>query len=234
MRRSSPRTRRADRGSNLYVDSRRRWSRLRAALLVWGALLGINLVAGWLSRTSLSASLLDCLATGTAILAVVGLTAADRHRLLPLLAWRTWSWRTLWLVPAFLLAFEVFFRFYLGMWSWLGVPTVNLLDTTGEDGWPVWTAFVLIAVAPALLEEYAIRGFMYGRLREVMSRNEALYAQAALFSVLHMSPLVFISHFLLGLALGWLRERGGSLLQPILLHMLWNGWVLTAELLQLR
>ena len=47
--------------------------------------------------------------------------------------------------------------------------------------------------------------------------------QAALFSVLHSSAVIFSSHFAMGLVFGWLRMRTGSLIASMILHAAWNA-----------
>ena len=80
-----------------------------------------------------------------------------------------------------------------------------------------------------MFEELAFRGVIQSRLERVMNRRDALIVQAAMFSALHMMPLVFVSHFVMGVGFGWLRNRTGSLWPGVLLHMAWNAWVLTEE-----
>ena len=52
----------------------------------------------------------------------------------------------------------------------------------------------------------------------------AIVGSAALFSFVHLIPLLFPSLFFVGLILGTLREVSGSLLPGILLHIIQN-WV---------
>ena len=99
-----------------------------------------------------------------------------------------------------------------------------------EQGWPLWSAVAMIIAYPAVFEELAFRGYLQGRLERAMSARDALILQAALFSILHLSPLVLPSHFFIGLALGLLRNRTGSLWPGMALHAAWNTWVLVPEL----
>ena len=64
-----------------------------------------------------------------------------------------------------------------------------------------------------------------------LRRNEALVVQAALFSVVHLLPLVFVSHFVFGLLLGQVRRWTKSLYPCVALHALWNASVFAGELL---
>jgi membrane protease YdiL (CAAX protease family) len=104
------------------------------------------------------------------------------------------------------------------------------MSKTGSDtlgaGWPLWSVFLLDSVEPGLIEEVAFRGILQTRLSQIVSRNEALVIQAALFSILHLSPAIFISHFIMGLLFGWVRQRSGHVYYGMLLHMGWNAYVI--------
>jgi membrane protease YdiL (CAAX protease family) len=67
------------------------------------------------------------------------------------------------------------------------------------------------------------------RLEKVGSVREALIIQAAMFSVLHMFPAIFISHFIIGIILGAVRLRSGSLYPGMLIHAVWNGIAIAGE-----
>ena len=97
-----------------------------------------------------------------------------------------------------------------------------------RDGWPVWVGFVLVAVLTPLSEELLFRGLIQPKLEQLVSPMEALIVQAALFSALHLNPVILVTHFGMGLAFGWLRRRTGSLFPGVVLHGAWNAWVLAA------
>jgi len=111
----------------------------------------------------------------------------------------------------------------------LDVPTIHSWPGFQEDGWPLWSALLLIAVAPGIFEELAFRGLIYQGLHRVMSKRDALLVQAMAFSVLHLSPWVFVSHFLMGLSLGLLRDTTRSLYPGMLAHFCWNAWIILGE-----
>jgi len=87
----------------------------------------------------------------------------------------------------------------------------------------------LVSAMPAVFEELAFRGVIQTALESVLDRREAWLIQGALFSVLHLTPLSFPSHFLMGLCFGYLRTRSRSLYPGMLLHATWNALVLMAE-----
>jgi len=78
--------------------------------------------------------------------------------------------------------------------------------------------------APAIVEEVAFRGSVQGSLEQVFSRRDAL------FGLLHLLPLVFPSHVLMGLCFGFLRNRSKSLYPGMLVHGGWNAWVIYSEI----
>lgn len=84
------------------------------------------------------------------------------------------------------------------------------------------TLFV-VAAAPAVLEEIVFRGLLQGRLLALLGERVGLIATAAAFALCHGMPAVLPIHFGLGLYLGWLRRRAGSLLPGMLTHFAYNG-----------
>ncbi len=96
--------------------------------------------------------------------------------------------------------------------------------------WPVRYIYLLICVIPAVVEEIACRGILLGKLEQVVSQRDAVLIQAALFSTLHLLPLVFVSHFVMGVGLGILRVKTKSLYPGMVAHGLWNAFVLSLEL----
>lgn len=85
---------------------------------------------------------------------------------------------------------------------------------------------VLIAIVPAITEELAFRGLIQHWLQTVVSPWRAILLTAALFSALHLSILSAPYLFLLGLLLGWVKWKTGSLYPVILIHMVHNLVVL--------
>ena len=111
-----------------------------------------------------------------------------------------------------------------------GVPLASATDTFTRAGWPLWAMILLISVMPAVFEELAFRGVIQSSLERVLNARDAWLIQAALFSVLHLSPLMFPSHFLMGLCFGYMRRRSHSIYPGVLLHAVWNALVLFQDL----
>lgn len=128
-----------------------------------------------------------------------------------------------------LLLIYFFMLLYVKFVSIIGLDTIAYLTDYKKHNWPLWGAFIVICLFPGVFEEIAFRGYIFGKLEKIGSQKEALIIQAAMFSILHLSPAVFFSHFLLGLVLGILRVRSKSLYPSILLHIAWNTIVIIEE-----
>lgn len=111
----------------------------------------------------------------------------------------------------------------------LGVQFVQFWPDFDAAGWPWWTVFLIVCAVPGIFEEIAFRGVIYDALRPILGRRDALLVQAMGFAVLHLAPLIFVSHFCIGLGLGLLRDRTRGLWVPILAHTTWNTYVIWSE-----
>lgn len=194
------------------IRSLEAWSSFKPALVLWVLLLAILGVGGLVSQAGDSESpAVGVVVTILIAIVVVYFFLGDRGDLLPLLRRSGITDRTWWMPFATLLGLGVFMTAYLAAAEAMGIETQPYLEPFREHGWPLWIAFVLVSVFPGLFEEMAFRGFIFGRLRGQMKESDALIVQAAMFSVLHFSPLIFPSHFVMGLGFGWLRIRTASL-----------------------
>ena len=119
---------------------------------------------------------------------------------------------------------------YIGLIKWAGFSIFRAAGAFEKAGWPVVSMFALVSLAPAIVEEVAFRGVIQSTLRRVAGEREALLIQAALFSVLHLLPMMFVSHFFMGLCFGYMRVRSKSLYPSMVLHAAWNAYVLCSEL----
>lgn len=103
-----------------------------------------------------------------------------------------------------------------------GVPTLRMTDPFVKEGYGLATLILVIAIQPGVIEELAFRGVVLGGLRHVLSPVEAIVVSAAMFMILHLAVPSFPHLFVMGLALGWLRTRTGSLYPGMLLHFCHN------------
>jgi uncharacterized protein len=206
------------------------WHGLRRLLVLYGLLLANSALFALLLGLKLAPqSLLDAFISALSALLVVGYAKHEWRLLWPLLDPRKLRFGK---APAIALGVVVtvlVLKAYFLILGSLGVPFYRSWPTFQEEGWPLWSAFLLIAATPGVVEELAFRGLIYEGLCRVMARREALLVQAMAFSVLHLSPWIFMSHFLMGLSLGLLRDSTKSLYPGMLAHACWNAWIIAQE-----
>ena len=88
-----------------------------------------------------------------------------------------------------------------------------------------------VAAVPAVCEELAFRGFILSGCRSLGNNRRAIVVSAVLFGVTHGFLQQSINACLLGLVLGYLAVRSGSLLPGIVFHFLHNSMtVLSAKI----
>lgn len=102
------------------------------------------------------------------------------------------------------------------------------LHEQGQEagGQPLRVAAVymlVFALLPAVCEELAFRGFILTGLRRRFRNGTAILICSFLFAVSHMNVFQFLPTFVLGLVLGVLAVRGGSVLPGMAYHLVHNG-----------
>jgi membrane protease YdiL (CAAX protease family) len=85
---------------------------------------------------------------------------------------------------------------------------------------------LLVAVVVPFAEELFFRGMVYPLLRARLGAVAAVAANAALFAVAHVVPLLLPGLFVVGLLLAYLRERSGSIWPSVFFHALQNATAL--------
>ena len=101
----------------------------------------------------------------------------------------------------------------------------GLLGTTGG-------AFVIVILQP-LAEEIVFRGAILRTLLRWKPEHRWLMItlSALLFALAHMNPMQFIHPFLIGLLLGWMYERTGSIIPGVAYHWINNAAAVVLSLL---
>lgn len=103
------------------------------------------------------------------------------------------------------------------------------------DQIPLPWRLVTLAVIPAVCEEWFFRGYLMSGLKTWRSNLEAIVISAVLFGLFHVvvRDMLFFERFLpstfMGLMLGWIAVRSGSVWPGMLLHVLHNGLLITIE-----
>lgn len=89
--------------------------------------------------------------------------------------------------------------------------------------------FFLVALSPGVMEELTFRGAFLGLLRRVVADRRAVILSSIFFGIIHLSVFRFIPTALLGLVLGFLVVRTGSILPSMAFHMIYNGSAVFAD-----
>jgi len=205
---------------------------IRSAVSLYFALLGVSVVTmiALLVAEREPTAGEELLACGAmAAITTVWCLVASRADVVPQLAKRVWvPWFPL-AVLAAVPTYAVATAAVMGLDAAFEIPDIGYLEPFMEDGWGFGWAVVAIAVMPAIFEEIAFRGIIFGVLQRVLGPTEALLVSALMFAILHLSVPSMPHLFLMGLVLGWLRLRTGSLLPGMLTHFTHNLLVLLAE-----
>jgi sodium transport system permease protein len=109
---------------------------------------------------------------------------------------------------------------------------------------PLWVKILSLAVAPAACEELFFRGFLQNSIRVRASASMSILSAAVLFGLFHVivkDALLFerlLPSTLMGIVLGIVFEKSGSVLPGMLLHVMHNALLIIvsefeSELIQL-
>lgn len=86
----------------------------------------------------------------------------------------------------------------------------------------VWGVLAIVVIGP-FTEEFLFRGAILGGLLKKIDPKYAILISALIFGVVHFNPAQIVFAFLVGLVLGYVYYSTGSLLLPILIHIIVNG-----------
>lgn len=81
----------------------------------------------------------------------------------------------------------------------------------------------MVAFIGPVIEEIFFRGFLYSALKKSLNITAAMLITACIFSLLHTNVLGFVPITALGLFLAYLREKTGSLIPSITVHIIHNS-----------
>ncbi len=134
----------------------------------------------------------------------------------------------LWMV-----AFEAYLLFE--SWSLASQLTEEVKERHKADflAVPFWLVLLTGALAPAIAEEFFFRGFVLSAFRSKLSGFRSVLFSSLLFGLFHviagsvLSLEKFLPTIILGVAIGYVAIRTGSLWPGILLHALHNGLIFT-------
>ncbi|MFM9962828.1 MAG: ABC transporter permease subunit/CPBP intramembrane protease [Planctomycetaceae bacterium] len=110
----------------------------------------------------------------------------------------------------------------------------RLLQTMSKGEQPFWLILVAFAVAPAICEELAFRGFVLTGFSRNGRTRLAIAMSALTFGAMHMIPQQVFNATLLGIVLGLIALRSNSLLPGVLFHFLFNTLAVLRERLSVQ
>ncbi|MCR9198368.1 MAG: ABC transporter permease subunit [Planctomycetaceae bacterium] len=101
------------------------------------------------------------------------------------------------------------------------------------DEAPFWSKLFALAIAPAVCEEFFFRGFLQNAVRQRTTAVVAVVTTGVLFGLFHVivrDALMYerlLPSALMGMVLGIVFERTGSVLPGMLMHLCHNGFLVT-------
>ena len=84
-------------------------------------------------------------------------------------------------------------------------------------------ALIVVGFMPAIAEEAAFRGFLFGTLKHKTKIIIAIVVSAALFGAYHMNLLQFFTGLFMGCFMAYMTYKSGSILPSVLFHLLNNS-----------
>ncbi len=136
-------------------------------------------------------------------------------------------------IIALLLAFGLLFA--VSEINTLTLKFLQLLGYTPRDsqsylpslsGWSVVPALIVIAVLPAIMEEFLFRGILLSDLRAGTGDIRAIFIVGFCFALFHGSPEQTVYQFICGCIFAFLAVRSGSLLPCVLMHFINNALII--------
>lgn len=101
-------------------------------------------------------------------------------------------------------------------------PTEPYEDVTANIGFGGWAILSTVVAAP-ILEELLFRGLIFESCRERFGNAWAVLTSALLFGLIHIVPVQMVNAFVVGIILGYIYLKTGSLLSVIILHAINNA-----------
>lgn len=101
-------------------------------------------------------------------------------------------------------------------------------DTSSIYG-SIWTNILITVLIAPIVEEVLFRGVLFSALREKYSVGLAILFTGLIFSFAHIgNPVQAVGMLPMGIYLGYMRYKLGSIIPGIILHASWNALVLLA------
>jgi membrane protease YdiL (CAAX protease family) len=111
---------------------------------------------------------------------------------------------------------------FLGSGVDLLVPPDTAKRALDEAGGSIIVTIVLVGILGPIAEEIFFRGFVLPGLIKRFGVGRSLLISSLVFSLFHIDPGAIVPTFALGLALGWVYLKTGSIWPAIFAHGLHN------------
>ncbi len=197
--------------------------RFRRLLLVVGATFTTALLSGlipWESLSPLGADIATLTTSFILSAVTIALAVRTRRELRPMFRLGPWKSTLPWTGFGVLTGCGVMAAM-MGLLSWLGAA----FWSDRLEALPLWVSVFLFAVVTPIEEEILFRGIVQNDLERLFGVRMGLALQAVVFGTVHLAPLAYFTHTLFGLLLGFLRLRTRSLWPGVVVHGLWNLYV---------
>ena len=90
-------------------------------------------------------------------------------------------------------------------------------------GGPFWSSFLTVAIFAPIFEEWMCRGMVLRGLLTKMKPFWAIVISALFFAVIHGNPWQALNAFMIGLVMGYVYYKTGSLILTMIMHFVNNG-----------
>lgn len=90
-------------------------------------------------------------------------------------------------------------------------------------GGPLWSSFLTVAIMAPIFEEWLCRGMVLRGLLTKIRPGWAIVLSALFFALIHGNPWQALNAFLIGVMMGYVYYKTGSLKLTMLIHFLNNG-----------
>src|SRR5689334_14659505 len=144
------------------------WEELKRLAWIFGLFLAISFAFG-IAWRSVHSPWLDVIATAAQALVVVVAVASRWSKLAFLFRFHAGTLRDNLIIVAIAVVFIALATGYFKLLEHLGVPIYTTSALFTANDWPLWSIFLLISIAPAVLEEIAFRGVIQSSLERMLN-----------------------------------------------------------------
>lgn len=110
-----------------------------------------------------------------------------------------------------------------------GLNSYNIYASYLDSPFPFVTGILSVAIFPAVSEEIAFRGVLFGQLNQLTGSVSTVVVTGLLFALVHFSFLSFLWLIPAGFYLGWIRWKTGSIWICMWCHFQHNFSALTID-----